>query len=79
MDTSEFNQLHGSSSLEEAEREVELLFPVQQTVAVIKPSGLSEKGMCVCVRVYVCVRAHMRVCVRTCVRACVRAYMRVCD
>ena len=38
------NTLHGSSSVEEANKEVQYFFPVEQTVAVIKPTALTEKG-----------------------------------
>ena len=39
------NALHGSDSLESAEREVNFFFPKQQTLAVIKPgAGDEEKG-----------------------------------
>ena len=40
------NTLHGSASVEEATKEVQFFFPVQQTVAVIKPTALDEKGTC---------------------------------
>lgn len=36
------NQLHGSASPEEAEREITFFFPQQQTLAVIKPDALEE-------------------------------------
>ncbi|XP_061578899.1 thioredoxin domain-containing protein 6 [Cololabis saira] len=36
------NQLHGSASLEEAEREINFFFPKQQTLAVIKPNAVEE-------------------------------------
>uniref|UniRef100_A0A3Q2UVT5 Nucleoside diphosphate kinase B n=1 Tax=Haplochromis burtoni TaxID=8153 RepID=A0A3Q2UVT5_HAPBU len=36
------NQLHGSGSREEAEREISFFFPKQQTVAVIKPDAMEE-------------------------------------
>ncbi|KAI1899249.1 hypothetical protein AGOR_G00059860 [Albula goreensis] len=36
------NQLHGSRSPEEAEREIEFFFPQEQTLAVIKPDALEE-------------------------------------
>lgn len=40
------NQLHGSGSREEAEREISFFFPKQQTVAVIKPDAMEEhKGL----------------------------------
>ena len=34
------NQLHGSASSEEAEREIEFFFPKQHTLAVIKPDAM---------------------------------------
>nr|XP_046260358.1 thioredoxin domain-containing protein 6 isoform X2 [Scatophagus argus] len=36
------NQLHGSASPEEAEREISFFFPKQQTLAVIKPDAMEE-------------------------------------
>ncbi|XP_029314572.1 thioredoxin domain-containing protein 3 homolog isoform X1 [Cottoperca gobio] len=36
------NQLHGSESHEEAEREISFFFPKQQTLAVIKPDAMEE-------------------------------------
>ncbi|XP_070694621.1 thioredoxin domain-containing protein 6 [Pempheris klunzingeri] len=36
------NQLHGSASHEEAEREIDFFFPKQQTLAVIKPDATEE-------------------------------------
>ncbi|KAG8000711.1 Thioredoxin domain-containing protein 3-like protein, partial [Nibea albiflora] len=36
------NQLHGSASHEEAEREINFFFPKQQTLAVIKPDAMEE-------------------------------------
>ncbi|XP_078536640.1 thioredoxin domain-containing protein 6 [Lissotriton helveticus] len=36
------NQLHGSSSKEEAEKELAFFFPVEQTLATIKPDALEE-------------------------------------
>ena len=36
------NQLHGSASHEEAEREINFFFPKQQTLAVIKPDALEK-------------------------------------
>ena len=43
------NQLHGSETVEDADRELQFFFPPEQTVAVIKPSALSEKGELSCV------------------------------
>lgn len=43
------NQLHGSTSQEEAEREISFFFPQQQTLAVIKPDAMQEhKGAFTC-------------------------------
>lgn len=36
------NQLHGSSSQQEAQREISFFFPQQQTLAVIKPDAMQE-------------------------------------
>ncbi|XP_078142245.1 thioredoxin domain-containing protein 6 [Centroberyx gerrardi] len=36
------NQLHGSASSEEAEREIDFFFPKQRTLAVIKPDAMEE-------------------------------------
>ncbi|XP_019945746.2 thioredoxin domain-containing protein 6 [Paralichthys olivaceus] len=36
------NQLHGSRSQEEAEREIDFFFPKQRTLAVIKPDAMEE-------------------------------------
>jgi len=47
-DDVEHNQLHGSASTEDTTREIPFFFPVEQTVAVIKPSAIDQKGMCVC-------------------------------
>lgn len=41
------NQLHGSATQEEAEREINFFFPKQQTLAVIKPDAMEEhRGKC---------------------------------
>ncbi len=45
VEGSEFNQLHGTAVPEEAEKEIEFFFPVEKTVAVIKPGALNEKGL----------------------------------
>ncbi|XP_022595893.1 thioredoxin domain-containing protein 3 homolog isoform X1 [Seriola dumerili] len=37
------NQLHGSASHEEAEREINFFFPKQRTLAVIKPDAMEEQ------------------------------------
>ena len=39
------NQLHGSDSVESASHELEYFFPMEQTVAMIKPDGIGSKGM----------------------------------
>jgi len=36
------NQLHGSASPEDAEREINFFFPKQRTLAVIKPDAMEE-------------------------------------
>ena len=41
----DFNILHGADSLENAEKELHFFFPKEQTVAVIKPNAINEKGM----------------------------------
>ena len=41
----EVNALHGSQSVEDATKEVEYFFPKEKTVAVIKPTAISEKGI----------------------------------
>ncbi|XP_015274697.1 PREDICTED: thioredoxin domain-containing protein 3 [Gekko japonicus] len=40
IDSAPINQLHGSSSAEQAQKELEFFFPVEHTFAVIKPSAL---------------------------------------
>ena len=40
---SSINQLHGPTTLEQAEREIEKFFPMEQTVALIKPGLPHEK------------------------------------
>ena len=42
MEESEFNPLHGSDSITAADREIQKIFPVQTTVAVIKPEAAAE-------------------------------------
>ncbi|XP_050407605.1 thioredoxin domain-containing protein 6 isoform X5 [Patella vulgata] len=39
----EINQLHGSDSPETAQKELEYFFPMEQTVACIKPDGIGTK------------------------------------
>ena len=41
----ELNQLHGSANSEEASKELEYFFPVEKTLAVIKPGAINEKGV----------------------------------
>ena len=40
----DINPLHGSDGLETASTEIRYFFPVEQTVGIIKPSCLTEKG-----------------------------------
>uniref|UniRef100_A0A3Q2YA19 Nucleoside diphosphate kinase B n=1 Tax=Hippocampus comes TaxID=109280 RepID=A0A3Q2YA19_HIPCM len=42
MEGDPVNQLHGSQSIEEASREISFFFPVQQTLAVIKPDAVDQ-------------------------------------
>lgn len=44
----QINPLHGSSSKEEAEKDMKFFFPVERTLAVIKPTAMSEKGQIDC-------------------------------
>ena len=44
VEGSEINALHGSSSVEDATKEIQKFFPVENTMAVIKPSAMTEKG-----------------------------------
>lgn len=44
VDESDVNPLHGSESHSAARREIQKLFPVQTTVAVIKPETAEESG-----------------------------------
>lgn len=47
MEDSPINPLHGSDSSETAEKEIQQFFPVQSTVAVIKPDIEPDKrGLC---------------------------------
>ncbi|KAL3853950.1 hypothetical protein ACJMK2_013244 [Sinanodonta woodiana] len=43
VDDTQLNQLHGSSSAADAEKELKFFFPVEQTVAVIKPDAYGTK------------------------------------
>jgi len=36
--------LHGSDSEEQAQKEIEYFFPMEQTIAVIKPDAYGTKG-----------------------------------
>ena len=38
------NQLHGSANPEEAQKEIDFFFPMEQTAAMIKPEALGTKG-----------------------------------
>uniref|UniRef100_A0A8C4ZD58 Nucleoside diphosphate kinase B n=1 Tax=Gadus morhua TaxID=8049 RepID=A0A8C4ZD58_GADMO len=42
VETEPLNQLHGSASADEAQREIDLLFPVQRTLALITPGALQQ-------------------------------------
>ncbi|XP_045909726.1 thioredoxin domain-containing protein 6 isoform X2 [Micropterus dolomieu] len=42
VESEPINQLHGSASNKEAEREINFFFPKQQTLAVIKPDAVEE-------------------------------------
>ena len=44
LDDTKINMLHGSDSEDQAKRELEFFFPMQQTVAVIKPDAVGTKG-----------------------------------
>ena len=43
-DDADINSLHGTASEDEVEKEMQFFFPKEQTVAVIKPNAISEKG-----------------------------------
>ena len=38
------NPLHGSATLEEAEKELQYFFPKEKTLAVIKPNAIDSRG-----------------------------------
>jgi len=38
------NQLHGSDSEDHAEKEILYFFPIEQTVAIVKPDAYHDKG-----------------------------------
>ncbi|CAL8339626.1 unnamed protein product [Boreogadus saida] len=42
VETEPLNQLHGSASADEAQREIDLLFPIQRTLALITPGALQQ-------------------------------------
>ena len=44
VEESDINPLHGSNSRSAARREIEKIFPVETTVAVIKPETAEESG-----------------------------------
>ena len=44
VEGSEINALHGSASVEDATKEIQKFFPVENTMAVIKPNAMTEKG-----------------------------------
>ena len=44
VEESDINPLHGSASRSAARREIEKIFPVETTVAVIKPETAEENG-----------------------------------
>ena len=40
----QFNGIHGADSPNTAEQELDYFFPVEQTVAVVKPDAMQSKG-----------------------------------
>ena len=44
MEGASINMLHGSDSEEQAQKEIEYFFPMEQTIAVIKPDAYGTKG-----------------------------------
>ena len=51
-DDAEMNMLHGSDTISTAENELSKLFKLQQTVAVIKPNAMTQKGGAwICMRI----------------------------
>lgn len=44
LEETKINMLHGSDSEETAKKELEFFFPMEQTVAVIKPDAVGTKG-----------------------------------
>lgn len=68
------NQLHGSDTEENAEREILYFFPIEQTVALIKPDAYENKGDLITSTVLVTmVRCVARVAHTGLCTACVRA------
>ena len=45
VDGTDVNMIHGSDSPEKANDELNFFFPMQQTVAVIKPDAYENKGI----------------------------------
>lgn len=43
-ETPAINAVHGSSSLEEAQHDLNFFFPVEKTLAVIKPTAMASRG-----------------------------------
>lgn len=43
-DDARFNSIHGADSTGSAESELDYFFPVEQTVAVVKPDAVTSKG-----------------------------------
>ena len=41
----EMNQIHGADTVENAEKEMDFFFPVEKTVAVIKPDAYENRGL----------------------------------
>ena len=52
MDGSDDNGLHGAQNELEAEKEIQYFFPKEQTVAVIKPNSVDQKGLYKCMYAY---------------------------
>ena len=44
VETAPINQIHGSDSIETAEKELEFFFPKEKTLAIIKPNAMQKKG-----------------------------------
>ena len=44
VEASPVNQIHGSDSLDTAEKEIEFFFPKEKTLAIIKPNAIDKKG-----------------------------------